>query len=45
MKHGSGIKDRDDKSSGIEILTVEGFDKINPTGNRGKESKLIRFLR
>jgi hypothetical protein len=31
MKHGSGIKDRDDKSSGIEILMAEGFAKINPT--------------
>jgi hypothetical protein len=31
MKHGSGIEDRDDKSSGIEILMVDSFDKINPT--------------
>ena len=31
MKHGSGIKDRDDKSSGIEILMAEAFAKINPT--------------
>ena len=31
MKHGSGIKGRDDKSSGIEILKVEAFVKINPT--------------
>ena len=31
MKHGSGIKDREDKSNGIEILTVEAFDKIKPT--------------
>ena len=31
MKHGSGTKDRDDKSSGIEILMDEAFDKINPT--------------
>jgi len=31
MKHGSGIKGRDDKSSGIEILMVEAFTKINPT--------------
>ena len=31
MKHGSGIKDRDDKSSGIEILMTEDFVKINPT--------------
>jgi hypothetical protein len=32
MKHGNGIKDRDDKSSGVEILMVESFVKINPTG-------------
>jgi hypothetical protein len=31
MKHGNGIKGREDKSSGIEILMVEGFAKINPT--------------
>ncbi len=31
MKHGSGIKDRDDKSRGIEILMVDDFAKINPT--------------
>jgi hypothetical protein len=31
MKRGSGIKDRDDKSRGIEILMVEVFVKINPT--------------
>ena len=31
MKHGSGIKDRDDKSNGIEILMAEAFAKINPT--------------
>jgi hypothetical protein len=31
MKHGSGIKDRDDKSNGIEILITEVFAKINPT--------------
>jgi len=31
MKHGSGIKDRDDKSRGIEILMAEAFTKINPT--------------
>jgi hypothetical protein len=31
MKHGNGIKDRDDKSNGIEILMNEGFAKINPT--------------
>jgi hypothetical protein len=31
MKHGNGIKDRDDKSNGIEILMTEPFSKINPT--------------
>jgi hypothetical protein len=31
MKHGSGIKERDDKSRGTEILMVEVFVKINPT--------------
>jgi hypothetical protein len=31
MKHGSGIKGREDKSSGIEILIAEAFVKINPT--------------
>ena len=31
MKHGSGIKDREDKSSGIEILIAEAFAKIRPT--------------
>jgi hypothetical protein len=31
MKHGSGIKDRDDRSSGIEILMTDVFSKINPT--------------
>ena len=31
MKHGSGIKDRDDRSSGVEILMTDVFAKINPT--------------
>jgi hypothetical protein len=31
MKHGSGIKDRDDRSSGIEIRIAEALAKINPT--------------
>jgi hypothetical protein len=31
MKRGSGIQDREDKSSGIEILIAEAFVKINPT--------------
>jgi hypothetical protein len=31
MKHGSGIKGRDDKSSGIEIRIADALVKINPT--------------
>ena len=31
MQRGSGIKDRDDKSSGIEIRMVDALAKINPT--------------
>ena len=31
MKHGSGIKDRDDRSIGIEIRITEALAKINPT--------------
>jgi hypothetical protein len=32
MKHaGSGIKDRDDRSSGIEIRIADTLAKINPT--------------
>ena len=31
MKHGSGIKGRDDRSSGIEIPMSDVFVKINPT--------------
>jgi hypothetical protein len=30
-KHGGGIKDLDDKSSGMEILMDEAFAKIKPT--------------
>ena len=30
MKHGNGVKGRDDKSSGVEILMTETFTKINP---------------
>jgi hypothetical protein len=30
MNHGGGIKDRDDKSSGIEVLMVDDLVKINP---------------
>ena len=31
MKHGSGVKGRDDKSSGIEIRMTDVLAKINPT--------------
>jgi hypothetical protein len=31
MKRGSGIKGRDDRSSGIEIHIADAFAKINPT--------------
>ncbi len=31
MKRGSGIKGRDDRSSGIKIRIVEVLAKINPT--------------
>jgi hypothetical protein len=31
IKRGRGIKGRDDKSRGIEILMTETFTKINPT--------------
>jgi len=31
MKRGSGIKDRDDRSSGMEILIADALAKVNPT--------------
>ena len=31
MKHGSGIKDREDRSSGIEIRMTDALGKIKPT--------------
>jgi hypothetical protein len=31
IKLGKGIKGRDDRSSGIEILMSDAFPKINPT--------------
>ncbi len=50
-KRDSGIKDRDDKSNGVEILMVETFAKIKPTdplitlnitiADRTKKTKLI----
>jgi hypothetical protein len=30
MRQGNGMKDREDKLSGVEILIVEKFTKINP---------------
>jgi hypothetical protein len=50
MKRGNGIKDRNDKSSGIEILMAEVFAKINPTEplmlakQAARKTKLTRFL-
>ncbi len=43
MKRGSGIKDRDDKSNGIEILMSETFSKINP-GRRPLDVTAYRRL-
>jgi hypothetical protein len=31
MKRGKGIKGRDDRSNGIDILMTDNFAKINPT--------------
>ena len=31
MNRGSGIKGRDDRSSGIEILMTNAFAKVKPT--------------
>ena len=31
MKRGKGLKDREDRSIGIEILMTDDFAKINPT--------------
>jgi hypothetical protein len=51
MKHGNGIKDRDDRSNGIEILMADAFAKINPTDPwrlakqvSAKKTKLIRLI-
>ena len=51
MKRGRGIKDRDDKSMGMEILMAEVFTKINPTDplninytNSAKKPKVTGFL-
>ena len=45
MKRGSGIKDRDDKSNGIEIRMADALTKINPTGSLilGKEAVRINL--
>jgi hypothetical protein len=48
IKHGSGIKDWEDTSNGIEILKDETFANIKPTKplKLSKEVvKLTRFLR
>ena len=37
MKHGNGIKDREDKPRGIEIRIVETFTKVNPTRTKNRE--------
>jgi hypothetical protein len=42
MKRGSGIKGRDDKSSGMEILIAEALDKINPTDPLILDKKALR---
>jgi len=39
MKGGSGIKGRDDRSSGIEILIADALAKINPTDSLILENK------
>ena len=44
MKHGSGIKGLDDKSSGMEILIADAFAKINPTRRVSDEVFEERFL-
>jgi hypothetical protein len=41
MKHGSGIKGRDDKSNGIEIRMADDLAKINPTDRCAKKFKLF----
>ncbi len=43
MKHGSGIKDRDDKSSGIEILMAEGFRHDERLKGRVEESTYLTY--
>ena len=52
MKRGSGIKGRDERSSGIEIGIADALAKINPTDplilgkktvRRPLESKLLFF--
>jgi hypothetical protein len=44
MKHGNGIKDRDVKSSGIEILMTEVFVLNISIPGSTKQTKLTRFL-
>ena len=45
MKRGKGIKVRDDRSSGIEILMADAFAKINPTEPLRLARQVARFLR
>jgi hypothetical protein len=46
MKHGNGIKVRDDRSIGIdstiEILMTDTFDKINPTDPFVRPLRLVK---
>jgi hypothetical protein len=45
MKSGKGIKDRDDRSRGIEILMSDGFAKINPTEPLRLARQIVRRKR
>jgi hypothetical protein len=45
MNHGSGIKGRDDKPSGMEILMTEVFVKINPTNSLAFAKEVARRKR
>ena len=45
MKRGNGIKGRDDRSSGIEILMTDSFVKMNPTDPFGLDKQVTRRKR
>jgi hypothetical protein len=51
MKRGSGIKDRDERSRGAEILMTDAFTKIKPTEpfrlakQAARMNRKFRFLR